>query len=69
MFSGKPKLERLFLSGYKKYGKVSKEYNKRKKLYELLNLLSSLSLSYECKDKKRCIYNLDHVKVAIHEYN
>jgi len=58
MFENKADLEKIFLQGYKKYGKVSKEFSKRKRLYKLLILLSSLSFSYECKNKKWCIYNL-----------
>lgn len=69
MFEKNSKLERIFLKGYKKYGKITKEFNKRKKLYKLIVLLSSLSFSYECKNKKWCIYNLRKLKGEINEYN
>ncbi len=69
MFEGKPELEGIFLEGYKKYGKITKDFNKRKRLYKLLILLSSLSFSYECKNKKWCMYNLKKLKGEINEHN
>ena len=69
MFEKKPRLEWIFLEGYKKYGKISKGFGKRKKLYKLLVLLSSLSFSYECKNKKWCIYNLKKLNGEVNEYN
>jgi len=69
MFKQKPKMEKVFLDGYKKYGKISKDFNKRRKIYKLLIMVSALSFSYECKNKKWCIHNLDELKVAVDEYN
>ena len=57
MFENKKDLEKIFLDGYKQYGEISKDFSKRRKLYEILTLLSSLSFSYECKHKKWRIYN------------
>ncbi|MBW2975259.1 aminoglycoside phosphotransferase family protein [Candidatus Woesearchaeota archaeon] len=69
MFDRKPALEREFLKGYKKYGRISDEFEERKKLYRVLHLLSSLSFSYECKDREWCSYNLNELKGEIDEYN
>lgn len=69
IFDKKPELEKIFLEGYKKYGRISREFNKRRGLYKILHSLSSLSFSYECKNKKWCIYNLKKLKGAINEYN
>lgn len=69
MFDKKPELEKIFLEGYKRYGRISREFNKRKGLYKIFHLLSSLSFSYECKNKKWCVYNLKKLKGAINEYN
>ena len=66
MFENKPKLEKIFLKGY---GKVSKDFKKRKKLYRILTLLSALSLSYECNNKKWCRYNLSKLKGELNEYH
>jgi len=38
MFEKKPKLEKIFLQGYKKHHKLSKDFNKRKKLYNIIIL-------------------------------
>jgi len=69
MFDKKPKLEKIFLEGYRKYGSLSKDFTERKKLYKLIVLLSSLSFSYECKNKRWCFYNLRKLKGEINEYN
>lgn len=69
MFENKKGLEKIFLEGYKKYGNISEDFKERKKLYMILVLASSLSLSYECKDKKWCMYNFDKLKRALNEYN
>lgn len=54
MFKGRPAMEKVFLKGYRSYGTISKQYPKRKKLYQMLTLLSSLSLAYECGNKEWC---------------
>jgi len=69
MFDKKPELERVFLKGYKKYGTISKDFVKRKKLYKLLIMLSALSFSYDCKNKKWCMHNLERLRVVVNEYN
>ncbi len=69
MFAKKPELEGIFLDGYRKYGQLSKEFDSRKKFYKLINLVSALSFSYECKHKKWCIYNLKGAEGVVNEYN
>ena len=69
MFKNKPELEKIFLQGYKKYGKVSKEFKERQRLYKLLTSFSSLSFSYECRNRKWCIYNLNELEGEINEYH
>ena len=69
MFEKKPSLERKFFEGYKKYGKISKEFNERKGLYRIIHLLSSFSLSHECRDRNRCINNLNQLEDEVDEYN
>jgi len=69
MFDNKPQLEKIFLQGYKRYGEISKDFNKRKEIYKILNLLSSLSFSYDCKNKRWCTYNLKKLQGELNEYN
>ncbi len=69
MFDKKPELEKIFLDGYRKYGSLSKDFIKRKKLYKLIVLLSSLSFSYQCGNIRWCRYNLKKLKSAVNEYN
>ncbi|MBU0628651.1 MAG: aminoglycoside phosphotransferase family protein [Nanoarchaeota archaeon] len=69
MFDKKPEMEKLFFKGYKKYGNISKEFKNRRKLYKIITSLSSLSFSYECRNKKWCIYNFDKLKGELDEYN
>lgn len=52
MFDKKPELGRLFIKGYKKYGKISKSFYIRKPIYDFLILISSLSLAYEYNNIK-----------------
>jgi len=68
MFDKKPRMEKVFLQGYKKYGNLSKDFIQRKKLYKLVVLLSALSFSYECKNIRWCIYNLRKLKRAVNEF-
>ncbi|MBW2988876.1 aminoglycoside phosphotransferase family protein [Candidatus Woesearchaeota archaeon] len=69
MFEKKPKLEKIFLEGYQRYGKISERFEERKRLYRILHLLSSFSFSYECRNKGWCTYNLKELKGEIDEYN
>lgn len=69
MFENKPQMERIFLQGYRKYGKLSREFPERKRLYKLLVILSALSFSYECKHRRWCAYNLKELKGELNEYN
>jgi len=62
MFEKNKPLEKAFLDGYKKYGNISKKFEKRKKLYYLLLELSSLSFSCELGNKKWRNYNLKKIK-------
>jgi len=69
MFEKKPSLEKVFLQGYEKYGSISSDFIKRRKLYELLITLSALSFSYRCKNKKWCMHNLERLNGEVDEYN
>jgi len=69
MFDRRPKQEKIFLDGYRKIGKISREFNEREGLYRVIHLLSSFSLSHECRDRKRCVYNLNELEEEIDEYN
>lgn len=69
MFENKAEMERVFLQGYRKYGRISKKFPERKRLYKLLIILSALSFSYECKHRRWCTYNLRELKGELDEYN
>lgn len=69
MFEKNPRLEKIFLQGYKRHGSISEDFNKRKKLYKLLILLSSLSFSYKFNHKRWCIYNLKKLRGVLNEYH
>jgi len=64
MFDNK-KQEKIFLKGYKKYNKISKDFEKRRKIYDLLTLFSSLIFSCELKHKKWYDYNMKKIKVIL----
>lgn len=51
-----------FFKGYKKWGIISKEYNERKKLYELWHLINMVSISYELKNKQYLDYNVKEIR-------
>ncbi|MDA1197120.1 MAG: aminoglycoside phosphotransferase family protein [Nanoarchaeota archaeon] len=61
MFSGSP-MEDVFLDGYRSVGTISSEYEKRKKLYTILILLSSLVISYDCNNREKCDENRDRLQ-------
>jgi len=62
MFEKDKKRESIFLEGYRKYGSISKDFEKRKVLYSMLLEISSLSFSYELSNYKWCNYNLNRIK-------
>lgn len=62
MFEKNRKLENIFLDGYKKYGRISNKFNKRKELYELIAHLSALNFAYQLKNRKWYSYNLKKMK-------
>ena len=65
MFDKNKGLERFFLKGYKKYGSISKEFPKRRKLYEVLIMVSSSLFSCELDDTKWFKYNMKKLKEII----
>jgi fructosamine-3-kinase len=69
MFDGKPEKEKIFLQGYKKFGKISKDYPKRKILYKIMILMSALSLAKECCSDKWTRINMKKLKGAFDEYH
>jgi len=62
MFEKFPEIEKYFLNGYKRYGNISKKFDKRKELYKLILLISLISLSYEMKNMKWFNYNLKKIE-------
>ena len=62
MFEGFPEIEKHFLDGYKRYGNISKKFDKREKIYKLALLISLISLSYEMKNKKWLDYNIKKIE-------
>ena len=62
MFYKDKKFEKIFLNGYKKHNKISKDFAKRRRVYELLILFSSLIFSCDLKSKKWYDYNLKKIK-------
>ncbi len=62
MFDKLPELKHYFFKGYKKFGNISKEYEQRKKLYEIILLISSIVFSYEMKHKNWLDYNMKKMK-------
>jgi aminoglycoside phosphotransferase (APT) family kinase protein len=66
MFEKDKKREKIFLSGYKKQGKLSKDFEKRRKIYELLIFFNSFVFSTECKSKLWCRYNLAEIKELLY---
>jgi len=62
MFERDRKLMDVFLNGYKKHGSISREFEKRKKIYDVLVVFSSLAFSCELKSKKWYGYNLKKLK-------
>ncbi|MBU0615553.1 MAG: aminoglycoside phosphotransferase family protein [Nanoarchaeota archaeon] len=62
MFENDKKLENLFLRGYKKEAVLSNDFEKRRKLYEMLIYFNSFVFSRECSSGKWCRYNLSKLK-------
>ncbi|HZX44436.1 MAG TPA: aminoglycoside phosphotransferase family protein [Candidatus Nanoarchaeia archaeon] len=69
MFNGRPSLQNIFMKGYLKHGTVSKQFYERLALYRILTLLSAVSFSYECGNKKWCKVNLKQLKGELNEYH
>ena len=65
MFKGDKNLEKLFLKGYKKYGKLSKDFEKRRQVYEMLIATSSLLFSCQLKNNKWLKHNLKKIESII----
>lgn len=58
MFYKDKKLEKLFLDGYRKEGKISPQFGKRRKLYDMLTIVSSLAFSCEMNNQRWFKFNL-----------
>lgn len=65
MFDRLPRLKPYFLKGYQRFGSVSKEYKKRKEMYEIILLISSIAFSYEMKNKRWLAYNVKKIKTIL----
>ena len=65
MFEKHPQIEKPFIRGYKKYGHISKQFNKRKELYEVITLISMIAFSYEVKSSKWLNYNIKKLESMI----
>lgn len=65
MFEVLPEIKKPFFDGYKRHGTISKKFNQRKKIYELILLLGLVSLSYEKKSKRRFDCNLNKTKMIL----
>jgi len=62
MFDKNKKSDKIFLKGYKKYNKISKNFEKRREVYNLLTLFSALIFSCELKSKKWYDYNMKKIR-------
>ncbi len=62
MFEKFPEAEKYFLNGYKRYGHISKKFDKREKLYKLILLVGLIGLSYEMKNTKWFNHNIKKIK-------
>jgi len=62
MFDKLPKLKPYFFRGYCRLADISKDYEKRKRLYEIILLISSIVFSYEMKNRKWLGYNINKIK-------
>lgn len=62
MFEKSPEIKKHFFNGYKRYGSISKKFDKRKKLYKLILLTGLIGLSYEMKNTKWFNYNIKKIK-------
>lgn len=65
MFESLPEIKKPFFDGYRRYGAISKKFNQRKELYELILSLGLVSLSYEKKSKRWFDCNLNRTKMLL----
>src|SRR3989344_1851437 len=65
MFSGNSRMEAIFMSGYLQHGRVSADFQERRKLYELMIALSSCLFSYEQRNFKWLSHNLKKVRSIV----
>lgn len=61
MFERFPEIEGYFFDGYKKYGNISKKFEKREEIYILILLVGLISLSYEIKNMRWLDYNIKKI--------
>ena len=63
------KTKKIFLEGYRKYGTLSQDFNKRMMLYELWHRLNMVNISFETKNNKWLGYNLKALKKCANEHH
>ena len=61
MFDRFPEIEEHFLRGYKRYGNISKKFDRRRDIYKLALLIGLIGLSYEMKNKIWFNYNVKKI--------
>ena len=70
MFSSNPRMEKIFLRGYRRTKTLGKEFDARRPLYKVLTLFSALSLAYERNHRAWIKKNTKALQKVIHdEYN
>ncbi|MFH1642007.1 MAG: aminoglycoside phosphotransferase family protein [Nanoarchaeota archaeon] len=62
MFENRIDLEEVFLDGYLKFKRISKDFQLRRELYELLICLSSVLFSCRVQDDKWYVHNVKKLK-------
>lgn len=62
MFERFPDIANQFLRGYKKYGEISKKFDKREEMYKCVLLIGLIGLSYEIKNKRWLEHNIEKIK-------
>ena len=65
MFDSNKKLAHKFIKGYSRINHISEDFEKRKKLYELMISVSSVVFSCEMRNNKWLAFNLNKLKRTI----
>lgn len=56
------KIKQTFFKGYKEWGNISEDYEKRKRIYELWHYVNMVNISSELKNKKWLKYNIHNLQ-------